>query len=199
MTDSKCTGKRSAPVTVKVTERQRKLYNEVHQYSGQSQHIIKAIDGVCKTSERKKKKHAYKILLLKPEAIIWETNRAWEDNIKRKETCTSELDEAISRQGPLTHLLHRNEHSGSSEEEFVDQLSYHQILKDPALWSWLQFSHAFNSDGWLYFLQSTNAFRAPSKAKGETRVFYIKPDKCFTFHAENKLLWQQRENRVRAC
>ena len=156
----------------------------------------------CVKQAKERKKNAYKILLLKPEAIIWETNRAWEDNIKRKETCTCELDEAISRQGPLTHLLHRNEHSGSSEEEFVDQLSYYQILKDPALWSWLQFSHAFNSDGWLYFLQSTNAFRAPSKAKGEPRVFfYIKPDKCFTFHAENKLLWQQRENRagVRAC
>ena len=58
------------------------LYNEVHQYSGQSQHIIKAIDGVCKTRERK---NAYKILLLKSEAITWETNRAWEENVKRKE------------------------------------------------------------------------------------------------------------------
>jgi len=52
MADSKCTGKGSAAVTVKVTERQRKLYNEVHQYSGQSRHIIKVIDGVCKTSDK---------------------------------------------------------------------------------------------------------------------------------------------------
>jgi hypothetical protein len=57
MIDSKYKGKGSAPVTVKVTERKRKLYNEVHQYAGQSQHIIKANDGVCKTSERKKNMH----------------------------------------------------------------------------------------------------------------------------------------------
>jgi hypothetical protein len=55
MIDRKYIGKGSALMTVKVKERQRKLYNEVLQYSGQSQHIVKAIDGLCKTPERKKK------------------------------------------------------------------------------------------------------------------------------------------------
>jgi hypothetical protein len=49
MTDSKSIGTESAPETGKLTERQRKLYNEVNQYSGKSQYIITAIDGVCKT------------------------------------------------------------------------------------------------------------------------------------------------------
>ena len=34
MTDSKCIGKECAIVTEKVTGRQVKLYNEMHQYSG---------------------------------------------------------------------------------------------------------------------------------------------------------------------